>query len=154
MHADVRETERPGVLDQHAQYAVPLGKVSDARARGAVDPERQEPLEAVAAVVQDAERGVPSTGEVAGGVEDGLEHGLEVQIRHKRATHLEQTTEMDVPQPPAGFRSGKVAHGRSIVPILALNRPAHSGAARCGRACPGRSRSERAPTGWSAAASA
>ena len=117
MHADVSQPQRLRVLDQHAQNTVPPREVADPRTGGAVDPECKEPLEAVAAVVQDAERGIAGAGEIACGLEDGLEHRLQVEVRHERATHLKQTTQLDVAEPLAGLRSGNVAHGLSMVQV-------------------------------------
>ena len=123
VRADVRQPERLGILDEHPEDAVPLREITDPRAGGSVDPEGEELLEPVAAVVEDAQRGVPGAGEVAGSLEDGLQHGLQVEVRHERAADLEQTTESDLVEPLAEVRSGKVAHERLMVPSLRASGP-------------------------------
>ena len=121
--ADVGQPKRLGVLDEHTEDAVPLGEVTDPGAGGSVDPEGEEPLEPIATVVEDAQRGVPGAGELAGSLEHRLEHGLEVEVRHKRATDLEQTTKPYLIEPLAEVRSGKVAHGRVMVPVPRASGP-------------------------------
>src|SRR6185437_16755890 len=93
-------------------------EIADSRAGGGVDPDRQELLEAVAAVVEDAERRVPRAGEVPRGLEDGLEHRLEVEVRDERAPDLDQAAQMRLSEPLADVRSGQFAHGRPMLPAL------------------------------------
>ena len=56
------------------------GQVTDPLVGARVDPAREEALELLAAFVQDPQRGVARAGELAGHLEDAIEHDLEVQL--------------------------------------------------------------------------
>lgn len=121
MGADIGQAKRLRVMDEYAQDAVPLREVAYTRAGGPVDAEGEEPLEAVAAVVQHAQRGVASAGQVAGSLQHGVEHRLGVQIRYERATDLEESTKLNVPELVGEISLGNVGH----VTIVPFGRSGH-----------------------------
>ena len=69
-----------GVLDEQTEDAVPAGDVADAGARLVVEAVGDELHEVVVLVVEDAEGAVPRADEGAGGGDDALQDGGEVQL--------------------------------------------------------------------------
>ena len=72
MLLDVLEPQRHRMADQLAQHAAPPRQVADRSAFGFVDAEGEEPVELLATVVEDAERGIAGTGQLARDLEDPL----------------------------------------------------------------------------------
>ena len=68
----------------------PRGRSPIARWVVRVDPAGQEALELLAALVEDAQRGVARAGELAGHLEHAVEHDLEVELGHQGAPDLEE----------------------------------------------------------------
>jgi hypothetical protein len=58
----------------------PRGRSPIARARRLVHADGEKPLELLAPLIEDAERGVAGSGELARRVEHALEHRLEIEI--------------------------------------------------------------------------
>ena len=92
VRADVGEPQRPGVGDQHAEHAAPARQVADRAVRVGVDAGGQEALELLTALVEHADRGVPSARELARDFQQPLEDRLGVELGDERPA--------DVHQPP------------------------------------------------------
>ncbi|MEZ5124228.1 MAG: hypothetical protein R2736_22120 [Solirubrobacterales bacterium] len=75
---DVVEAQRPRVADQHPENATAVGQVADRAVGLGIDADGQEALELAALLVEDAQRGEPRAGELAGLVEHALQDRLEV----------------------------------------------------------------------------
>ena len=88
---DVGEPQRPRVLDQHAEHAVPARQVADLAVRVLVDPDGQEALELLAALVEDADRRVARAGQLTGDLEQPFEHRLGVELGDQRAPDVDQS---------------------------------------------------------------
>ena len=97
MLTDVLQTQRPWVLDQHAQDSPAAREVADRTVGLLIDAQRQELVELGALVVQDPERGIAGAGDVACGLEHQVEHGALVKLRHQRPADVQQTPNPCIP---------------------------------------------------------
>jgi hypothetical protein len=75
--ADVREAERPHLLDEQAQHAVADGRVADRGALLRRDAHRDELLDRTTVRREHAEGPVARAGDLDGELDDALEHGVE-----------------------------------------------------------------------------
>ena len=93
MVADVGHAQRPRIADEDAEDAVPAGQVADRAVGVRVDPTGQEALELLAALVEDAQRGVARAGELSSHLEHAVEDDLEVELGHQRAPDFEKAAQ-------------------------------------------------------------
>ena len=90
MRADVGEHERARVLDQHAEDPAATRQVADRGVGRGVDAAGEEALERPALLVEHADGRIARAGQLAGGLEQPLEHDLEVELGDERAAGLEE----------------------------------------------------------------
>jgi len=88
--ADVRETQRPRTVDEHAEDATPARQVADRAMRLGVHPARDEALELAAIVIKDPECGVARAGDLARRLEHLVEHGFGVHLRQQAPADVDQ----------------------------------------------------------------
>jgi hypothetical protein len=93
MVAHVGHPKRARVADQHAEEAVASGQVADRAVGVRVDPAREEALELLAALVEDAQRGVARAGELTGDLEHAVEDDFEVELGYQGAPDVEETAQ-------------------------------------------------------------
>jgi two-component system response regulator NreC len=91
--ANVVEDQRLGFLDEQAQHARAVGRVADLVPEALVDAAGEELLEFGASAVENAERGVAGTGELAGGVQGVHDHRLRVGLADEAAADLDQSSQ-------------------------------------------------------------
>jgi hypothetical protein len=91
--AEVREAQRPRLLDEQAEDPAPAWQVADGAVGSRVHAAGEELRELAPALVEDAERGVPRAGEFARGLEHAVEHDVEVQLRQEAAADLDEADE-------------------------------------------------------------
>ena len=84
------QTQRARVGDQDAEDAVAARKVADGGVRGGVDADCEEALEALPAVVEDAEGRVPGAGQLTCDLEHPIQQPLDVEFRDERLPDLEE----------------------------------------------------------------
>jgi hypothetical protein len=77
---EVVQPQRLRVADQHAENAAPARQLTDRCVRLGIDPRRQEPLERLPCLVDHAERGVASAGELGRRLDDPLQQRLEREL--------------------------------------------------------------------------
>ena len=96
MRADVGEHERSRVLDQHAED--PAARAAGRRSPHAwpVDAAGEEALERLAPLVEHADGRVARAGQLPGGLEQPLQHDLEVELGDERTAGLEEPGGRDV----------------------------------------------------------
>ena len=92
MVADVREAQRPRVLDQHAEKPRPRGRSPIARCVFRVDPAVTK-RSSSSAVVEDARRPRTARRSVAGDLEQLMEHRLDVELGDQAAPYVDQPPE-------------------------------------------------------------
>src|SRR3954453_12302024 len=90
MTTHLSQPQRPGLADQDAEDAATMRQVPDLRAGLLVDARGHELGQVLAPVVEDAERGVPSAGDLARDLDDPRQQHVEVELRQERATDGEQ----------------------------------------------------------------
>jgi hypothetical protein len=93
MVADVVQAQRTRVVDEHAEQAATARQVADGAMGVLVDAAGEEACELTAALVEDPERDVARPGEVGGGLQEPVEHGLEVQFGQQAAPGLDEARE-------------------------------------------------------------
>jgi hypothetical protein len=93
MLAHVVKAQQSRVRDQDAEDAVAAREIPDRGMGGLVDPDREEALEALAAVVEHAESGVPGTRQLSRNLEHALQQPLDVELRDQRAADIEEAVE-------------------------------------------------------------
>ena len=93
MVADVVEAQRARVVDEHAEEAAPTRQVADGAVGLLVDPAREEAGELAACLVEDAERDVARAGEVGGGLQQPVEHRLEIELGQQAAPGVDEPRE-------------------------------------------------------------
>ena len=86
----VVQPQRPRVVDQHPENPLAAGKLTDRSPGGVVDPVRHEALELVAAAVDDPERRVAGLGQLGGDPDEGLQDGVERQLRGDRDARFDE----------------------------------------------------------------
>ena len=106
--ADVRQTQRPRLADEHAEDAASPRQVADRPVGLVVDADGEKPLERRSLLVEHPERRVARARELASRVEHVLEHRLEVELRDERAAGV------DEPFEPVLASSGRAESGRPI----------------------------------------
>src|SRR6478736_4371353 len=93
MVADVVEAQRARVFDEHAEDAAPARQVADGAVGVLVDAAREEAGELAASLVEDAQRDVARPREVGGGLQEPVEHRLEVELGHEAAPGVDEARE-------------------------------------------------------------
>ena len=111
MVADVVEAQRARVVDQHAEDAAPARQVADGAMGLLVDPAREEPRELAACLVEDAERDVARAREVGGGLQQPVEHRLEVELGQQAAPGV------DEPREPVLVQAFERGHARGELTV-------------------------------------
>ena len=96
MVADVLEAQRPRLLDQQPEDAPAAWEVADRPVRVGVDPGGDEALELLPAVVEHADGRVARAGDLAGDVEQLLEHGLDVEFGDQAPARIDQAPEAEL----------------------------------------------------------
>ena len=96
MLADVRQAQRLGILDQHAEHAAPARQIADSAVRIRVDAGGEELRELRAAVVEDPQRGVPRARQLAGGLQHAVEQDTQVELGDERAADLQETPDPEL----------------------------------------------------------
>ena len=91
--ADVAQPQRLRLPDQDAEYASAARQIADRRARLLIDPERQELLERGPLLVEDSERRVACSGDLARRRQNPIEDSLWIEFGNKSAPRIEQTTQ-------------------------------------------------------------
>ena len=95
VRADLRQTQRPRLADQHPEDPAAAGQLAD-RAMGVlVDTGREEALEALAPLVEHADGRVARARQLARDLEQALEHRLGIELGDERPPDVQQA-----PQPP------------------------------------------------------
>src|SRR5215208_66962 len=77
-------------MDEDPQDTPSARKVADGAVRLLVDAAGEEPLELLAPLVEDADRGVAGAGQLQGDVEQAIEDGLGIELRDQRAPDIQQ----------------------------------------------------------------
>ena len=90
MAADRVGPKRPWIVDQRADQPAPARRVTERATRCLRYAMGEEPLQAAAVFVEDAERRVAGTGDLDGRHEDAIEHSLDVELRDDRSPRLEE----------------------------------------------------------------
>ncbi len=90
MTADIVDPQWPRVGDQDPEHPSATRKFSDRPVGLLVDAERDEALERLAVLVENADRRVPGAGQLPPGLEDALEHHVQLELRHERAADIQQ----------------------------------------------------------------
>ena len=93
MVADVVEAQRARVVDEHAEQAAPARQVADGAVGVLVDAAREEAGELAAFLVEDAQRDVARAREVGGGLQEPVEHRLEVELGQQAAPGVDEARE-------------------------------------------------------------
>ncbi len=101
MRADVLESQGLLLADKQAQHTAAARQFADRLAGLLVDPHGVEVLQAAALRVEDPERGVAGTGELAGDIQQLLQDRLEVELGDQRAPDCHQAAEHALVQGPA-----------------------------------------------------
>ena len=91
VRAHVGETQWPGVGDQDAEHAAPARQVADRAVRVGIDTGGQEALELLTALVEHADRGVPSARELTCDFQQPLEDRLGVELGNERPADVHQS---------------------------------------------------------------
>src|SRR5919202_1076949 len=144
--ADVVQAQRPRIADQDAEDPVAARQVPDGTVGLLVDAERDEPLETLAAVVEDAERGIPRARELLGDLEDTVQEPLDIELGYERTPHIEQAEE-------ALLAEDRLSHGTRDPNRLAGSRrpystPTPRGEVRRGTSFGSLRTPFRGPFGW------
>src|SRR5687767_13810621 len=90
VRADVLEAQRPRIPDEEPEDPVAARERTDPRALLVVDSNSQELLELPFLLVQDAERGVARTCDLARDLEYPVEHVREVELRDEGAADFDE----------------------------------------------------------------
>jgi hypothetical protein len=90
MGADVGEPQRLRVADQDPEEPAPVRQVADRPVGLLVDALRDELLERLAPLVEHADRGVASGGDLLGDVEQAVEEDVRVELGEQRTSDVQQ----------------------------------------------------------------
>ena len=93
MAADLVEPQRPRVVDEHAEHAAPVRRVADRPPARVVEPAREEARQPLALRVEHPDRRIVRARELPRGVEQPVQHGVEVDLGDERAARVEQARE-------------------------------------------------------------
>ena len=96
MVADVLEAERPRLLDQQPQDPPAAREIADRPMRVRIDPGGDEAREFLPAIVEHADGRVARAGDLAGDVEQLLEHGLDIEFGDEAAARIDQSPEAEL----------------------------------------------------------
>ena len=91
VRADVGQSQRLRVVDQHPEHAAPMREVADRAVRLLVDALGEELVEQLAPLVEHADRGVPRAGQLLGEVEQPIEHRVGIQLGHDGPPDVQET---------------------------------------------------------------
>jgi hypothetical protein len=92
MAGDVAQSHRARLFDQKAEHSPTLWWITDRTMGLVVDPGGQESLEPGASLVEDAQRGVASTGDLTRALQQPAQDRLRVKLTHQSATGIKQAT--------------------------------------------------------------
>jgi len=81
------------LLDQESEDPAPARQVADRAVRRLVDATGQELRQLAAALVEDAERRVARPGQLARGLEDAIEHQIEIELGQEAPPDLDEAGE-------------------------------------------------------------
>ena len=95
VRADVRQTQRPRLGDQHPENPAAAGQVADGAMGVLVDAGREEALEALAPLVEHADGRVARARQLARDLEQALEHRFGIELGDERPPDVQQA-----PEPP------------------------------------------------------
>ena len=90
--AQVRESQRSGIGDQHPQDAVTLREMPDGVMGVIIDADGEELGQADAGLVEDTEGAVPGADQLDCGLDDAVQHRFEIEIRADRQNRVQQAT--------------------------------------------------------------
>ena len=94
MRARVRaervQPQRARVGDQHPEHAATARRVADLAPHGVLDAERHEPLEPLAAAIEDADRGIARAGHLQRSAQQPVEHPVEIEVADQLPPGIEQ----------------------------------------------------------------
>ena len=93
MRADVGEAQRLRLVDQHAEHAPAVGQIPDRAVRLLVDALGDELLEQLPPLVEDADRGVASAGQLLGDLEQPVEHDVGLELLEEGPPDVEEPPE-------------------------------------------------------------
>ena len=96
MVADVLEPQRARILDQQAEDAAAAGRIADRAVRLGVDPGGDEALELLPAVVEHADGRVARAGDLAGDVEQPMQHRVDVELGDEPPARIDQAPEAEL----------------------------------------------------------
>ena len=94
MVADPLEAKRLGISDQLTEDPVTAWQGADARSGRLVDADEQESLELLLFRIEDAQRRIARSGEIACHLEHLPQDGFEVELRNQSAPDLQQAAEL------------------------------------------------------------
>ena len=89
----VSQTQRRRLANQLPQHASTTGKVADRPFGLIVDPEIDEALELGVVVVEDPERRILGRGQLAGGLDNRAQDGLEIELGEQCGSDVDQAAE-------------------------------------------------------------
>ena len=90
----VGQAQRLGVSNQLPEHPGATRQRTDEPPRVLVDPQEDEALELLLALVENAERGIARACELAGGLEHMAQHGLHVEVGNERASDVEELAQL------------------------------------------------------------
>ncbi len=90
MLADIGQAQRARILDQDAEDTPTARELADPAVDRLVETRRDEPVELLAGLVEDPQRGVPSAGQALSLLEDSAKHGVRVKLGYQRLAHVKQ----------------------------------------------------------------
>ena len=93
VRADLRQTQRPRLADQHPEDAAPARQFADGAMGVLVDAGGQEALKALAPLVEHADGRVARARQLARDLEQALEHRLGIELGDERPPDLQQAPE-------------------------------------------------------------
>ena len=87
---EVVEPQRLRLADQHSQDPAPARQVTDRGVRLGVDAVREEALEVRSGLIDHAEGGEPSSGELRGGLDELLQESVQGELGAERDPRLDE----------------------------------------------------------------
>jgi hypothetical protein len=110
--ANVAQTQWVRVGDQESEYAAPARQVADRGPRLLVDPDGQELLELRPFLVENAERGIASSGDLACDRQSSIQDGLRIKLGNERSPRAQNSP------PPDSRRSVVLPRRRRQTPDI------------------------------------
>jgi len=90
--SDIRHAQRRGITNQLAEHPVPRRRRPNLTDHVRVNARRDEPRQRAPRLVKNANRRVPSVGELPSRLENTLEHPLYIQVAKHPASNIEHVS--------------------------------------------------------------